>query len=98
MRLPNIKKLKNLNFLSYRKVVYASFWFLAIVAVSSIILDLWIFYDYGYNVVNEDISSDYTITLKSAGLSDIINVLDGRKDKFDSILKNGIKDIPTLLR
>ena len=77
MRLPNLKKLEDLkSFFSYKSVVYISLWALAVLTLAGLLLDIWIFYEYGYKVVNTAVTSDYTITLKRKDLTEIINMLD----------------------
>ena len=99
MKLPSIKKLDDLKrIFSYQSVVYISLWALAFIALVGLILDIWIFYVYGYKVVNTAVVSDYTITLKRKDLTDIINTLNERKEKFDSILQSGVKDAPPMFR
>lgn len=99
MKLPNIKNLEDLKMVfSYRHVVYVSLWVLISLVLIGLLLDIWIFYVYGYKVVNTAVVSDYTITLKRRDLTEIINMLDERKNKFDYILESGVKDAPPMFR
>ncbi|OGZ98304.1 MAG: hypothetical protein A3G49_03325 [Candidatus Sungbacteria bacterium RIFCSPLOWO2_12_FULL_41_11] len=99
MVLPNIKKIEDLKkIFSYKSVVYISLWAVVGLVSTGPLLDIWIFYVYGYKVVNTAVISDYTITLKRKDLTEIINMLDERKNKFDFILQFGIKDAPPMFR
>ena len=99
MKLPNIKKFEDLKkIFSYKSTVHISLWALAFFTLTGLLLDIWIFYAYGYKIVNTEVVSDYTITLKRKDLTEIINMLDERKNKFDNILQSGIKDAPPMFR
>ena len=99
MKLPFAKnKIDITQYFSYATVVYFSVWLLLGISVTALFLDIWVFYAYGYKIVNTSVTNDYTITLKRKELSEFINVLDERKNKSDSILQYGISDAPVIFR
>lgn len=99
MKLPTIKKIEDLKkILSYKSFVYISLWVLVFLIVAGLVLDMWVFYIYGYKAVNMSVTSDYAATLKRKDLTDVVNMLDEKKQKSDSILKYGVKDAPPVFR
>jgi|SRR3990167_1989209 len=99
MKLPNIKNVRDISrFFSYKSVVHISLWVLASLTLTGLLLDIWFFYIYGYKIVNTAVTSDYTITLKRKDLTEIINMLDERQNKFDDVLQSGVKDAPPMFR
>ena len=86
MKLPNIKNIRDISkVFSYQSVVYISLWTIVFLALAGLLLDIWIFYAYGYKIVNTTVVSDYAITLKRKDLTDIIDTLNERKEKLANL-------------
>ncbi|OHA04898.1 MAG: hypothetical protein A2934_04235 [Candidatus Sungbacteria bacterium RIFCSPLOWO2_01_FULL_47_10] len=99
MNFPFIQKIKSLTRrISFKTSVYLALAAVAILAITGLVIDIWAFYIYGYNAVNEDVTSEYTITLKRKELTGIINILDARKDKFNTALEGNMENVPPLFR